>query len=373
MLPRLVGSSDALSRLGGGIGTRGPGETKLETDRRRIRHRISALKREIAEVQRRRRYLRDRRRRSDVPIVALVGYTNAGKTTLFNWLTGADAVASDALFVTLDPLMRRVRLGDARQMLLPTRSGSSIGCRTSSWRRFTGRSRKWRTPICSLHVIDASAVDRDRRAAATRRVLAEIGAEHVPAVEVFNKTDLLSPAGSAGSSRDTAAGGDHFRARRHRAVPALLDRVAGRLEMDAERVTLEFDDTQEADRRLVADLYRHAKVVSHVTDGQSRVDRGGRAAPAAATIPPRHGAGMIGRRLASALAAGLVLAMSRRLPHRIPPVPVVTSPKYPNYPAPDIPPALRIAADLRETARRTPGFACSRATRAAPIATTRRC
>src|SRR5262245_53208902 len=116
-LPRLAGSSTELSRLGGGIGTRGPGETKLETDRRRIRHRIGALKREITEVQRRRAYLRARRRRADVPTVALVGYTNAGKTTLFNLLTGHAAEASNALFVTLDPLVRRLKRQDGRQLL----------------------------------------------------------------------------------------------------------------------------------------------------------------------------------------------------------------------------------------------------------------
>ena len=118
LLPRLVGSSAALSRLGGGIGTRGPGETKLETDRRRIRHRISVLSKEIDVVRRRRAQLRERRQKGDVPTVALVGYTNAGKTTLFNALTGDQAVASDALFVTLDPLVRKVRLPDRRELLV---------------------------------------------------------------------------------------------------------------------------------------------------------------------------------------------------------------------------------------------------------------
>ena len=115
LLPRLVGSSAALSRLGGGIGTRGPGETKLETDRRRIRHRISMLSKEIDAVRRRRAQLRERRHKAAVPTVALVGYTNAGKTTLFNALTGDEAVASNALFVTLDPLVRKVQAaGPAR-------------------------------------------------------------------------------------------------------------------------------------------------------------------------------------------------------------------------------------------------------------------
>ena len=109
-------TAEALSRLGGGIGTRGPGETKLETDRRRVRDRIHALQREIDHVRRRRRSLRGRRQKTAVPTVALVGYTNAGKTTLFNLLTRERAEASDALFVTLDPLVRQVRLPDRREL-----------------------------------------------------------------------------------------------------------------------------------------------------------------------------------------------------------------------------------------------------------------
>src|SRR5919106_670746 len=118
LLPRLTGAGTALSRLGGGIGTRGPGETKLETDRRRIRVRIQAIQREIDQVRQRRQQLRERRHKQSVPTVALVGYTNAGKTTLFNRLTNERAVASDALFVTLDPLVRQVRLPDSRELLL---------------------------------------------------------------------------------------------------------------------------------------------------------------------------------------------------------------------------------------------------------------
>src|SRR6266850_3655889 len=118
LLPRLAGSGTALSRLGGGIGTRGPGETKLESDRRRIRARIQSIQHEIDQVRQRRSQLRERRHKQSVPTVALVGYTNAGKTTLFNRLTNEDAVASDALFVTLDPLVRRVRLPDRRELLV---------------------------------------------------------------------------------------------------------------------------------------------------------------------------------------------------------------------------------------------------------------
>ena len=148
LLPRLVGSAAALSRLGGGIGTRGPGETKLETDRRRIRHRISVLGKEIDTVRRRRSQLRERRQKASAPTVALVGYTNAGKTTLFNSLTGDAAVVSDALFVTLDPLVRKVRLPDRRELLVSTPSASSSACRPRSWRRFAPLSRRWRLPTC---------------------------------------------------------------------------------------------------------------------------------------------------------------------------------------------------------------------------------
>ena len=118
LLPRLSGRGALLSRLGGGIGTRGPGETKLETDRRRIRQRIRAVRKEIEGVRSSRRVRRVGRGRAEAPLVAFVGYTNAGKSTLFSALTGAKTPASDQLFMTLDPLVRRARLGPARDVLL---------------------------------------------------------------------------------------------------------------------------------------------------------------------------------------------------------------------------------------------------------------
>jgi GTPase len=192
LLPRLVGSSAALSRLGGGIGTRGPGETKLESDRRRIRTRIHALGEDIEQVRKRRSQLRDRRHKSSVPTVALVGYTNAGKTTLFNVLTRAEAEASDALFVTLDPLIRQLRLPDSRELLVSDTVGFIDRLPHALVAAFRATLEETADADLVLHVIDASATDRDRRMNAVRSVLEEVGATSVPMLEVYNKCDALT-------------------------------------------------------------------------------------------------------------------------------------------------------------------------------------
>lgn len=265
LLPRLAGSSDALSRLGGGIGTRGPGETKLETDRRRIRHRISVLKSEIADVGRRRGYLRSRRKRSDVPTVALVGYTNAGKTTLFNLLTGAEALASHALFVTLDPVVRRIRLPDARQVLVSDTVGFIDRLPHQLVASFRATLEEVNAADLLVHVIDGGAEDRARRVEAVRAVLHEVGADSVPMLEVYNKIDLV---GRDELARLKAVHPDalFISATKTASRAAVTDALVGRLAMDAERVTLELDGSRDRDRRVLAELYRFAKVISHVTD-----------------------------------------------------------------------------------------------------------
>ncbi len=193
LLPRLAGSGTALSRLGGGIGTRGPGETKLETDRRRIRQRIHAISREIDSIRQRRRHSRIRRQKASVPLVALVGYTNAGKTTLFNLLTKESAEASNALFVTLDPLVRQVSLPDRRQLLMSDTVGFIDRLPHTLVAAFRATLEQVAEADLVLHVIDAASPDRDRHMDAVRRVLEEVGAANVLTLNVFNKCDLIEP------------------------------------------------------------------------------------------------------------------------------------------------------------------------------------
>ena len=266
LLPRLVGSGSALSRLGGGIGTRGPGETKLETDRRRIRQRIHAISQEIDNIRQRRRHSRARRQKASVPLVALVGYTNAGKTTLFNLLTKESAEASDALFVTLDPLVRQVRLPDKRQLLASDTVGFIDRLPHTLVAAFRATLEQVAEADLVLHVIDAANPERERHVDAVRRVLDEVGADKVATLDVFNKCDLIDPM-EADRLRQSRPEVLCVSALKGKGRDDLITALAEKLEMDTRRVTLEFDSESEADREKIARVYRHARVVSHVTNG----------------------------------------------------------------------------------------------------------
>ncbi len=266
LLPRLVGASAALSRLGGGIGTRGPGETKLETDRRRIRVRIATLTDDLANVRRRRGQLRDRRRRTELPTAALVGYTNAGKTTLFNRLTHDSAVASDALFVTLDPLTRELRLPNRQRAALSDTVGFIDRLPHTLVAAFRATLEEVADADLLLHVVDASVDDYERHLQAVERVLAEVDASQVPSLLIFNKVDRLDEGAREhlrqaydSSLQISAATGD--------GVDELLLEIARALALDTRRVTLAFDQARQEDRLAIERLYRVARVLSHDADG----------------------------------------------------------------------------------------------------------
>jgi len=263
LLPRLVGAGTALSRLGGGIGTRGPGETKLETDRRRIRARIQAIQRDIDQVRQRRAQLRERRQKQSVPTVALVGYTNAGKTTLFNRLTHERAVASDALFVTLDPLVRQVRLPDRRELLLSDTVGFIDRLPHALIAAFRATLEEVVEADLALHVIDAGASERDSQIAAVRRVLEEVGAADVPVLDVYNKADTIT-AGERRRIAERDPSAALISARTGEGTDELVQMMASRVALDTRRITITFDTANDFDREQIGRLYRVARVISHV-------------------------------------------------------------------------------------------------------------
>ena len=268
LLPRLVGASTALSRLGGGIGSRGPGETKLETDRRRLRTRIKAITDDIEQVRKRRSQLRERRHKTSVPTVALVGYTNAGKTTLFNVMTRADAEASDALFVTLDPLVRQVRLPDSRELLVSDTVGFIDRLPHALVAAFRATLEETKDADLVLHIIDAAAQDRDRRMHAVQSVLDEVGAVDVPMLEVYNKCDALTP-DERRRLQDQDPSALCISALTKEGVDELVETITSRLALDVRRVTLTFEPDNDADRERIARVYRHGRVVLHETrDGR---------------------------------------------------------------------------------------------------------
>ncbi|MGN0172613.1 MAG: GTPase HflX [Acutalibacteraceae bacterium] len=191
-LPRLAGHGTALSRLGGGIGTRGPGETKLESDRRHIRRRIAFLKEQLSQVKKRREELRSRRRKDGVRTVALVGYTNAGKSTLLNRLTDAGVLAENRLFATLDTTARALKLPDGRTVLLVDTVGFVRRLPHHLVDAFRSTLEEAAQADVILNLCDAGSPDADEHLAVSRALLSELGCADRPVLSVLNKWDTVS-------------------------------------------------------------------------------------------------------------------------------------------------------------------------------------
>ena len=191
MLPRLTGKGKAMSQLGGGIGTRGPGETKLETDRRQIQRRIDQLKLDLDAVRRVRKQQRQRRESVPVPTVALVGYTNAGKSTLFNCLTGAQVLQSPHMFATLDPKLRAIELPSRRKVLLSDTVGFIRNLPHTLVTSFRATLEEVAQAEVLLHIRDAASTYGEEQKAQVEKVLGELESLDKPRVEVLNKIDLL--------------------------------------------------------------------------------------------------------------------------------------------------------------------------------------
>ncbi|MGN0792663.1 MAG: GTPase HflX [Christensenellales bacterium] len=190
-LPRLLGQGAVMSRLGGGIGTRGPGEKKLEIDKRRIRRRIYELSEELSEIEKQRGLRRARRQRNSVPLVALVGYTNAGKSTLLNALTGAGVMAEDMLFATLDPVVRQAMLPDGTPVLLSDTVGFINKLPHDLVEAFRSTLEEAAAADLILHVVDRSSSYYESQMAVVEEVLSSLGAGDVPRINVYNKRDLI--------------------------------------------------------------------------------------------------------------------------------------------------------------------------------------
>jgi GTP-binding protein HflX len=229
MLPRLTGRGKSMSQLGGGIGTRGPGETKLETDRRKIQRRIDQLKRELESVRRVRRQQRSRRESVPVPTVALVGYTNAGKSTLFNRLTGAQVLESARMFATLDPKLRAIELPSRRKILLSDTVGFIRNLPHTLVTSFRATLEEVAQAEVLLHICDASSHYGEEQRAQVEKVLGELDVLSKPRIEVMNKADLLDDEHCAALGR---RGQLMVSAREGQGIDALLKAIDEALTVD---------------------------------------------------------------------------------------------------------------------------------------------
>ena len=254
LLPRLLGMWTHLERQEGAIGTRGPGETQLETDRRHIRRKISKLEEELKDVRRVRATQRERRIKNEVPVVAIVGYTNAGKSTLLNRLTGAAIPANDRLFDTLDTTTRTLEISDTCTVLISDTVGFIRKLPHHLVEAFKATLEELEYADLLLHVIDASNPEWRDQTAVVEDLIRELGAEQTPRLDVFNKCDRY-----LGDIRPHGEDIVSISARTGEGVPELLAAIGRRLDNGARRVIIHLPYDQGG---LLDKLYQQAKVES---------------------------------------------------------------------------------------------------------------
>ena len=252
LLPRLLGMWTHLERQEGAIGTRGPGETQLETDRRHIRRKIQKLREELEQVRRVRATQRTRREKNEVPVVAIVGYTNAGKSTLLNRLTGADIPANNRLFDTLDTTTRTLEISDTCTALLSDTVGFIRKLPHHLVEAFKATLEELSYADLLLHVIDASNPLWREQAAVVEQLIVELGAEQTPRIDVFNKCDRFT-----GDILPHGADIVSISAKTGQGLDELLKKIGGRLDTGACRVVLRLPYDQGG---VVDMLHRQAKV-----------------------------------------------------------------------------------------------------------------
>ncbi len=267
LLPRLAGKGSAMSQLGGGIGTRGPGETKLETDRRQIRKKIDNIKAQVESVRRTRKQQRQRREAVPVPTVALVGYTNAGKSTLFNALTnplpGAGVLESSRMFATLDPKLRAITLPSRRRVLLADTVGFVRQLPHTLVTSFRATLEEVETAEVLLHVRDASSATLDRQKEDVESVLTELEVMDKPRLEVLNKADLLTEEEQAAVAK--REGGVAVSGLKGTGLAALLEEVERAMKSDPMETA--WFRVPQSEGRVIAALEGGADVSRSVFEG----------------------------------------------------------------------------------------------------------
>ncbi|MCK4644757.1 MAG: GTPase HflX [Candidatus Aminicenantes bacterium] len=266
LLPRLLGKGVTLSRLGGGIGTRGPGEKKLEEDRRRIQDRITNIKKEILNIQKRRASQRKRRKNNPIPSVSLVGYTNTGKSTLFNCLSHEKMFTSPLLFATLDPILRRVSFSDGLYFFLSDTVGFIKKIPVELISAFKATLEELKGADCILHIIDVYYPNHESQIEAVEKTLSEIGISDIPVIHVYNKADLMPNKEELLEKSRLSNGRVYVSAKTGEGIQALKDRLRSIL---FENMQLFYLRIPKSERKLIQSFSKWTVILKKREDDDS--------------------------------------------------------------------------------------------------------